>query len=83
MLIKQRQIELLEYFSIIYKYLIVFLLNRLQFQAIFLNTLPTHTYPRLYLEKKKCPWEMTLLTFLKCYVDNLNLEFKKILASPF
>ena len=25
-----------------------------------------HTYPWLYLGKKKCPWKMTLLTFLKC-----------------
>ena len=25
-----------------------------------------HTYPRLYLEKKKCPWKMTLVTFFKC-----------------
>ena len=23
-------------------------------------------YPRLYLGKKKCPWKMTLVTFLKC-----------------
>ena len=47
------------------------------------TTVQGHTYPRLYLKKKKCAWEMTLLTFLKCYVDNLNPEFKKILASPF
>ena len=26
---------------------------------------------------------MTLLTFLKCYVDNLNPEFKKILSRAF
>ena len=42
-----------------------------------------HTYPRLYLEKKKCAWEMILLTLFKCYVDNLNPKFKKSLASRF
>ena len=42
-----------------------------------------HTYPRLYLGKKKCAWKMTLITFLKWQVDNLNLEFKKNLSRDF
>ena len=42
-----------------------------------------HTYPCLYLGKKKCAWEMTLLTFFKWYLNNLNLEFEKILLSHF
>ena len=29
------------------------------------KTLPYHTYPWLYLGKKKCAWKMTLITFLK------------------
>ena len=37
----------------------------------------SHTYPGLYLGKKKCAWKITLITFLKWQVDNLNLEFKK------
>ena len=42
-----------------------------------------HTYPGLYLGKKKCAWKMTLITFLKWQVDNLNLEFKKNLSRDF
>ena len=42
-----------------------------------------HTYPWLYLGKKKCALEMTLITFLKCYVSNLNPEFEKILSRDF
>ena len=42
-----------------------------------------HTYPWLYLGKKKCAWEMTLITFFKCYVSNLNPEFEKILSRDF
>ena len=45
--------------------------------------LANHTYPELYLGKKKCPWEMTLITFFKCYVSNLNPEFEKILSRDF
>ena len=29
------------------------------------RVLTSHTYPWLYLGKKKCAWEMTLITFLK------------------
>ena len=43
----------------------------------------SHTYPGLYLGKKKCAWKMTLITFLKWQVDNLNLEFKKNLSRDF
>ena len=42
-----------------------------------------HTYPWLYLGKKKCAWVMTLITFFKCYVSNLNPEFEKILSRDF
>ena len=42
-----------------------------------------HTYPWLYLEKKKCAWKMTLITFLKCLLVNLNPEFKKNLWRDF
>ena len=42
-----------------------------------------HTYPWLYLEKKKCAWKMTITTFLKCLLVNLNPEFKKNLWRDF
>ena len=42
-----------------------------------------HTYPWLYLGKKKCHWEMTLITFFKWYVSNLNPEFEKNLSRDF
>ena len=29
------------------------------------TALTHHTYPWLYLEKKKCPWKMTSITFFK------------------
>ena len=47
------------------------------------KTSTIHTYPGLYLGKKKCAWKMTLITFLKWQVDNLNLEFKKNLSRDF
>ena len=43
----------------------------------------SHTYPRLYLVKKKCAWKMILTTFFKCWVVNLNPEFKKNLWRDF
>ena len=42
-----------------------------------------HTYPWLYLGKKKCAWKMTGTTFFKCLVDNLNPEFKENLWRDF
>ena len=34
-----------------------------------------HTYPRLYLEKKKCPWEMTLRVLLVKRPDMMEPTF--------
>ena len=42
-----------------------YILNRSLIQVLMTRNL-RHTYPWLYLEKKKCPSKMTLVTFLKC-----------------
>ena len=70
-------------------YLIFKLLNwilcfdRVQNEGSYCFIWAPHTYPWLYLGKKKCAWEMTLITFFKCYVSNLNPEFEKILSRDF